>query len=255
MSNPDSRTPARTHESPIRRVAHAVLVAAVRGRRERGGDWGEAVLAEFGETTGDLEGVRWALGGLRAAWQERRGRVSRLPRKVRIARRAVATLVVGVIASLGVNQWVLSVRGVNSGSMETTLLIGDRFLVDKVGFHVTGLHRGDIVIIEQSATTGTRIKRVIGLPGDTISCSGGQVLVDGNRLDEPYLSTSYPDEVVTDCDTVTVPPDHLYLLGDHRIVSQDSRQTGPVREDSIDGRMLVKVWPLGTGLAGTASRG
>ncbi|MET0494435.1 MAG: hypothetical protein ABW000_15030, partial [Actinoplanes sp.] len=93
MSNPDSRTPARTHESPIRRVAHAVLVAAVRGRRERGGDWGEAVLAEFGATTGDLEGIRWAWGGLRAAWQERRGRVSRLPRKVRIARRAVATLV------------------------------------------------------------------------------------------------------------------------------------------------------------------
>jgi signal peptidase I len=253
MSNPDFRTPARTHESPIRRAAHAVLVAAVRGRRGRGGDWGEAVLAEFGETTGNLEAVRWALGGLRAAWQERRGRVSRLPRRERLARRAVATLVVAVIASLVVNQWFLTVRGVNTGSMETSLLVGDRYLVDKVGFRVTGLHRGDIV--EQSTPTGTRVKRVIGLPGDTISCVGGQVLIDGSHLDEPYLRTDYPDEVVTDCTTVTVPPDHLYLLGDHRIVSQDSRQSGPVREDSVDGRMLVKVWPLHTGLSGSASRG
>src|SRR6185369_4917294 len=104
MSNSILRTPGQVHRSPIRRIAHAVLVAAVRGRRERGGDWGEAVLAEFAETTGNLEAVRWTLGGVRAAWHERRGRARQLPRNVRIARRTVAVLVIGLVAALAVNQ-------------------------------------------------------------------------------------------------------------------------------------------------------
>lgn len=227
--------------SPIRRVAHAVLVRAVRGRKERGGDWGEAVLAEFGETTGDLEAVRWALGGLRAAWQERRRRVRHLPRGVRVTRRAAAALLIAVVGGLAVNQWVMTVHMTASGSMENTLLVRDRYLVDKVSFHVTGLHRGDIV--EASTPGSVSVKRVIGLPGDTISCADGRVLVDGAPLDEPYLQTAYPEQNRTDCTTVTVPPGHLYLLGDHRLVSQDSRQRGPIREDTVTGRMLAKVWP------------
>jgi signal peptidase I len=242
MSSSILSTPDRVRDSSIRRIAHAVLVAAVRGRRERGGDWGEAVLAEFAETKGDLEAVRWTLGGLRAAWHERRRRVHQLPRKVRITRRALAVLIIAVVAALAANQWVMTVHPVPSGSMENTLQIGDRYLVDKISFRVTGLHRGDI--IEVSTPTSLRIKRVIGLPGDTVSCADGRVLVDGQPLDEPYLKNRDPAEVQTDCTTVTVPPDHLYVLGDHRLVSQDSRQEGPVRTDAVRGRMLVKVWPF-----------
>jgi signal peptidase I len=225
-------------ESPVRRVARAVLTAAVRGRRERGGDWGEAVLAEFAETTGDLEAVRWALGGLRAAWHERR----LLPRRVRVARRAVAALIIALAGGFAVNQWVLTVHMQPSGSMENTLLVGDRFLVDKAGFRVTGLHRGDIVEIDHDGSV--RTKRVIGLPGDTISCRGGRVLLDGRPVNEPYLAAASPDDIRTDCTTVTVPAHHLYLLGDHRAVSQDSRQDGPISDGEVIDRMLVKVWPL-----------
>jgi signal peptidase I len=239
MSSSMLNTPEQVHDSPIRRIAYAVLVAAVRGRRERGGDWGEAVLAEFAETNGNFEAVRWTLGGLRAAWHERRRRARQLPRHVRVKRRAAAVLLIAVIAGLAVNQWVLTVHREPSGSMETTLLIGDRYVLDKVGFRVTGLHRGDLV--EAAYPTGPRVKRVIGLPGDTISCVGGRVLVNGSRLNEPYVNNDYPDQQRTDCSTVTVPADHLYLLGDHRLVSQDSRQTGPVSEDAIRGRMLFKI--------------
>jgi len=237
-----SSSTLQVHTSPIRRIAHAVLVAAVRGRRERGGDWGEAVLAEFAETSGDLEAVRWTLGGLRAAWHERRRRSRQLPRNVRIARRALAVLVIGFFAAIAVNQWVATVHMAASGSMENTLQIGDRYLVDKVEFRVTGLHRGDIV--EARTPTSLRIKRVIGLPGDIISCAGGRVQVNGTEVDEPYLANAEPAEVSTDCASLTVPPGHLYLLGDHRLVSQDSRQEGPVPADTIKGRMLIKVWPL-----------
>ncbi|GAA2577649.1 hypothetical protein GCM10010435_62270 [Winogradskya consettensis] len=239
MTSPLISTPHRATNSPTRRIAHAVLVAAVRGRRDRGGDWGEAVLAEFAETTGNLEAIRWTWGGLRAAWHERRRRIHQLPRHVRITRRAVSVLIIAVVAGLAVNQWLLTVHTMPSGSMENTLLIGDRYLVDKVSFRITGLHRDDIV--ELTTPTSLRVKRVIGLPGDTISCAGGRVLVDGTPLDEPYLASDYPDETYTDCTTVTVPPNQLYLLGDHRIVSQDSRQSGPVNENAIVGRMLLKL--------------
>lgn len=239
MSSSMLSAPEQVHDSPIRRLAHAVLVAAVRGRRDRGGDWGEAVLAEFAETTGDLEAVRWTLGGLRAAWHERRRRARQLPRGVRIRRRALAVAVIAVIAGLAVNQWVLSVHMVASGSMENTLLIGDRYVVDKVGFRVTGLHRGDIV--EAASPTSVLIKRVIGLPGDTVSCAGGRVLVNGSPLAEPYLTGEDPANAGTDCPTVTVPPNHVYLLGDHRAVSLDSRQLGPLSDDTIKGRMLVDL--------------
>ncbi|MDT5032543.1 MAG: signal peptidase [Actinoplanes sp.] len=244
MSSSISSTPRQVHDSPIRRLAHAVLVAAVRGRRERGGDWGEAVLAEFAETNGNLEAVRWTLGGLRAAWHERRRRARQLPRNIRFTRRAVAVLVIAVVAGLAVNQWVLTVHMVATGSMENTMLPGDRYLIDKVGFRFTGLHRGDIV--EASMLDSTHLKRVIGLPGDTISCANGRVLVNGNQVDEPYLKNLDPADVRTDCTTVTVPPNDLYLLGDRRIVSQDSRQSGPVSEDAVKGRMLFKIWPLRT---------
>lgn len=239
MSSSTVGVPGQVHDSPVRRIAYAVLVTAVRGRRDRGGDWGEAVLAEFAETSGNLEAVRWTLGGLRAAWHERRRRTRQLPRNVRIKRRAVAFLLVAVVAGLVLNQWVVTVHRQASGSMETTLLIGDRYVVDKVGFRVTGLHRGDIV--EFASPTGLYAKRVIGLPGDTVSCVGGRVLVNGSRLNEPYLNNNYVDEMRTDCATVTVPAGRLYLLGDHRVVSQDSRQLGPVREDAIRGRMIVKL--------------
>ena len=239
MSNPVSRTPK---DSAVRRIARAVLVAAVRGRRERGGDWGEAVLAEFAETTGNLEALRWAGGGLRAAWHERRRRVRQLPLGVRLTRRAVTALVVATLAGLAVNQWAMTVHMAVSGSMANTLQVNDRYLVDKVGFRVTGLHRGDVV--EATMAPTLRIKRVIGLPGDTISCADGRVLVDGSPLDEPYLRGEDPAEVRTDCATVTVPPGHLYLLGDHRLVSQDSRQDGPVPEGAVKARMLFKVWPV-----------
>ncbi len=239
MSSSMLSTPEQIHDSKIRRIAYGVLAAAVRGRRDRGGDWGEAVLAEFAETNGNLEAVRWTVGGLRAAWHERRRRVRQLPRNVRIKRRAVAVLVIAVVAGVAVNQWVLTVHRVASGSMETTLLIGDRYVVDKVGFRVTGLHRGDVV--EAVTPVGSQVKRVIGLPGDTVSCLDGRVLVNRTPLNEPYLNRAYVDEMRTDCATVTVPPGHVYLLGDHRIVSLDSRQLGPISEKNIRGRLLVNL--------------
>ena len=237
-----SATPPLVRESAVRRLAYRVLVTAVRGRRERGGDWGEAVLAEFGETRGDWEAVRWAAGGLRAVWRE-------LPRPIGITYRAIGLVVVSVVAGLLINPFVLTVGYVPSGSMEPTQQIGDRYLLDKVSYRLTGIHRGDLVVIVDPVSGGgdvpanPRVKRVIGLPGDTIECRDGQVWRNGKQLEEPYLANGV-DDTRTDCTTVKVPSNELYLLGDHRLVSQDSRQSGPFSEALVQGRVLTRVWPF-----------
>jgi signal peptidase I len=227
----------------MRRAARAVLTAAVRGRRGQGGPWGEAALAEFDETTGRWEAVRWAAGGLRAVWHERRAKIKTLPSRVRIQRAAIGATLLTVPVAIVVNQFALTPRYMPSGSMEPTVQIQDRFLVDKVSFHVTGIKRGDIVEFTIPQAPGIHVlKRVIGLPGDTIECRDGTVYRDGIQLEEPYLESA---SSTTDCGPAQiVPAGTVFVLGDHRVVSQDSRHWGMIPQDQINGRLLTKIWPL-----------
>jgi signal peptidase I len=228
----------------MRRAARAVLVTAVRGRRERGGPWGEAALAEFDRTTGRWEAVRWAAGGMRAVWHERRATIRTLPIRVRVERAVIGAALLAVPAAFVVNQFALTGRYIASGSMEPALQIHDRFLLDKVTFRLTGLQRGDIVEFRTTQTADRKVhKRVIGLPGDTIECRAGTVYRDGTALAEPYLETP---ATTNDCGApLTVPAGEVFVLGDHREVSQDSRQWGTIPQDAVDGRLLTRIWPLG----------
>jgi signal peptidase I len=228
----------------MRRAARAVLVAAVRGRRDRGGPWGEAALAEFDQTTGGWEAVRWAAGGLRAVWHERRARIKTLPIRVRVERAVIGAALLAVPAALVVNQFALTARYVPSGAMEPTMQVHDRFLLDKLSFRLTGLQRGDIVEFSAAQTADRKMhKRVIGLPGDTIECRGGMVYRNGAALAEPYLQTP---AATNDCAApLTVPAGEFFVLGDHREVSQDSRHWGTIPQEAVDGRLLTKIWPLG----------
>jgi signal peptidase I len=85
------------------------------------------------------------------------------------------------------------------------------------------------------------IKRVVALPGETVEGRGGAVYVDGQRLREPYLA---PDAVTGDFPAVEVPPDHLWVMGDNRQNSSDSRVFGPIESSSVVGRTIVRIWPL-----------
>jgi signal peptidase I len=169
-----------------------------------------------------------------------------------------------------------------SGSMEQTLhgcqgCQGDRVMVNKVVYHLRGIKRGDIVVFNgkdnypdeapvQSEPSnivsrvfhdvadfvgltpkGTDyIKRVIGLPGDVVQCcdAQGRVTVNGVGLDEPYI---YVDPGLTDTNKtfgpVTVPKGQLWVMGDHRNMSQDSRFVHGVPESDVIGRAFVVIWP------------
>lgn len=227
-----------------RRASRLVLRRAVRGRTERGGEWGEAMLAEFEETRGGLESVRWALGGALVSWWRRGTGRSPLPRPVPAATpglrrelRLAVLAVVAVVVGTALLRSVVSVAYIPSASMEPTLRIGDRYLVDRFGFQ-DELRHGDVVLVRRE--NHDVVKRVVGVAGDTIDCTAGAVRRNGRPVDEPYL----PAGTRTDCSTVTVPADSLYVLGDHRAVSLDSRTLGTVTTDAVSGRILTRVWPL-----------
>jgi signal peptidase I len=132
-------------------------------------------------------------------------------------------------------------------SMVPTLKVDDRLLVDKVTLQTREIRRGDIIVFKRPAsftdkTVKDLIKRVIGLPGDTVEGRGGAVWVNGKQLPERYLQ---PNVKTTDFDPVRVGVDNYFVMGDNRPESFDSRFWGTVEREQIIGRALVRIWPLG----------
>lgn len=155
-----------------------------------------------------------------------------------------------VAASLAV---ALVVRGfliqafyIPSESMVPTLVKNDRVLVNKLSYKLHDVHRGDIVVFkapEGAATAQVKdlIKRVVGLPGETIEGRNGSIFIDGKPLDEPYLP---PDVRSRDFPPEKISPNKIYVLGDNRQDSRDSTFFHAIDEDAIVGRAFVKIWPL-----------
>lgn len=157
----------------------------------------------------------------------------------------VVILGVALIAAMVIRQFLLQAFYIPSGSMENTLEIKDRVLVNKLSYRLHKVHRGDIVVFERPADDGGAardlIKRVVGLSGETVEGRDGAVFVNGNRLNEPYLdegvtSSSFPAQ--------RVPPGYVWLMGDNRSNSRDSRVFGAVPKSSVVGRAFIRVFPI-----------
>ena len=126
-------------------------------------------------------------------------------------------------------------------SMVPTVLPGDRVFSEKLIFRVTGLQRGDIVILTPPFPSAEDlIKRVIGLPGDTVSVHDGKVWVNDAPLSEPYINEA-PRYVYG---PVKVPAEKLLVLGDNRNISYDSHAWGLLDLSAVHGHALVRYWPL-----------
>jgi signal peptidase I len=159
----------------------------------------------------------------------------------------LGVLLVAVGAAFGVRIWVAQTYLIPSASMEPTLMIGDRILVNKLSYHLHGVGRGDIIVFAKppketsDPTIKDLVKRVIGLPGEVISSSGGQVFIDGKPLREPWLP---PGTVTTGIVRQKIPPNEYFVMGDNRSDSQDSRFFGPIPRSLIVGRAVLRIWPL-----------
>lgn len=157
---------------------------------------------------------------------------------------------VAVLAALLLRSFVIQPYFIPSGSMEPTLKVGDKVLVDKLSYHLHSVHRGDIIVFKRPPNytdPGVKdlIKRVIGLPGETISgCDDGQVCINGKLLSEPWLPKQYA--YTASFGPVHIPAGEYFVMGDHRSDSDDSRfQLGPISAKLIVGRAFLIVWPLG----------
>jgi signal peptidase I len=213
------------------------------------------------------------------------GRESAAGRRKRSWRRLMTIVVSAIILMLLIKAFVVQVYRIPSSSMEDTLLTGDRVLVNKLVYHFRGIDRGDIVVFSGQGSWGTTtgapdpappgdpvlravddvlgdigvystqtyyIKRVIGLAGDHVMCcTDGKLTVNGIPLDEKsYLFPGASPSAQPF--NVTVPPGRLWVMGDNRAISDDSREhmfggfpdEGTVPENEVAGRAFLIIWPL-----------
>ncbi|MCI6858424.1 MAG: signal peptidase I [Eubacterium sp.] len=139
---------------------------------------------------------------------------------------------------------------VNGDSMDPTLADGQNLIMDKFSYHFSDPKRFDIVIFPGPLEAGEHpyyIKRVIGLPGETVQIKEGKVYINGEELKEDvYGITDYIDEPGIAEEPLTLSDDEYFCLGDNRIVSFDSRyeEVGPVKRQEFVGRVWIRIWPL-----------
>lgn len=181
------------------------------------------------------------------------------PGTSRWLREALIVVVVAVLVAVLLRTFVVQTFFIPSGSMEPTLQVGDRILVNKLSYHLHGVGRGDIVVFSRPPAencggpeVNDLVKRVVGLPGETLSLSGGHVFVDGRRLDESWLPPSDrgmtrpgPDGTLYGLQhAYRVPANDYFVMGDNRTNSCDSRFWGPISKSLIVGKVEMRVWPL-----------
>ena len=175
-------------------------------------------------------------------------------------RDSVVVVLVALLAAVLLRVFVVESYFIPSTSMEPTLRVGDRILVNKLSYDFHGVHRGDIVVFSRppaencgGAVVPDLVKRIIGLPGETISLSGnGHVVIDGKVLHETWLpasqqGTTYPGPSGTSYDLdhpYKIPSNNYFDMGDNRRDSCDSRYWGPISKSLIVGKVDVRIWPL-----------
>jgi signal peptidase I len=146
-----------------------------------------------------------------------------------------------VVIALLINVFVGQATRVEGQSMEPTLHSDQRLVVEKVTYRLHGPERFDVVVLQVPSQGGELlIKRVIGLPGETVEFRDGQVYINGEMLDEPFIGA---DTRPGRREQVTIPPLHIYVLGDNRDHSNDSRSFGPVPIENVVGRAWLSYWP------------
>lgn len=171
-------------------------------------------------------------------------------------------IVVALAIAVLIKTFLVQAFFIPSGSMEQTLNVNDRILVNKLAFRFDDPNRGDVIVFDSgerrdesilesvrrnvaeaiglSAPESDLIKRVVGLPGEELEIRDNRVYIDGMPLDEPYLK---PGAAMADFGPVIVEVDHYFMMGDNRNLSSDSRFTGTVARDRLVGRAFVIVWP------------
>lgn len=173
-------------------------------------------------------------------------------RKTSVARQViefVLTIGIAFLVAQAVRTWVIQPYVVPTGSMLPTIQLGDQVLANKFIYRFHGPQKGDIVVFDNPMPEPgeeTLIKRVIAIGGQTVDVKGGKVMVNGTALDE-YYTYGQPSEKLPNSRIqfpVYIPQGYIWLMGDNRTSSQDSRYFGPVAVSAVHGQAFFTYWPL-----------
>jgi len=165
----------------------------------------------------------------------------------------VKAIGIGLIIFVFIRAFFFSNYVVEGRSMMPTLEDGNKLIVNKIGFQIGDLKRFDVIVFHANEKEDY-VKRVIGLPGDTIEYKNDQLIINGKKMDEPYLE-KHRNEILTKRLTEdftlqertgakVVPEGKLFVLGDNRLESWDSRQMGFISVDQVVGKVNLRYWPL-----------
>ena len=154
-------------------------------------------------------------------------------------------LIIVIVVILFLMIYVVSVTQVVGNSMHSTLENGDVLVLNKIKYRFMDIKRGDIISLEY-ADTKYLIKRVIGLPGDTISIRDNTLYINGEVYIENYLDEGleYDDFELSSLGYTTIPEDMYFVMGDNREDSLDSREIGLIKKEEIIGKVSFRIWPL-----------
>jgi signal peptidase I len=155
------------------------------------------------------------------------------------------TILVAFVLVFGVvRPFVLEAFRIPSESMVPTLEVGDRVLANKFIYRLTEPERGDVVVFESVGEGDDQklIKRVVGVVGDEIEVRNGTLLVNGEEQEEPYLNENLP--FTGSYEPTEVPEEHVFVMGDNRGNSADSRVFGPLPVENIEGEAFMRFWPV-----------
>ena len=176
---------------------------------------------------------------------------------LQLVREWATVLVVALVIAITVRSLILQQFYISGPSMEATMFQDNRFLVNKLSYRLHDVHRGDVVVFDRVTVDGQvvqhddLIKRVIALGGEKISITDCKVFIDGKLLPEPYLNDyDLAQTVIEDrcrvpmMDEMIIPDNQLFVMGDNRPQSFDSRMFGPIEQSLVVGRAFVIIWPL-----------
>ncbi len=154
------------------------------------------------------------------------------------------TILTAIVLVIIIRTFLLDSRIVPSASMVPTIEIGDRLFVEKVTHRFSGIERGDVVVFVPPAASNLEddlIKRVVGLPGDTLEMKDGTLYVNSEPVEEPYIA----EPIQYEFPALEVPEGKMFVLGDNRNRSFDSHEWGFADIESVKGKALITYWPLG----------
>lgn len=224
-------------EDPTKANSESSVELAASNVASTGGE--ENPQSEFAESNGELIGSVEASQSVEAA-PIKTGAIQK--RKRSVVWEWVETIVIALILALVLRTFVVQPYEVHLSSMVPTLTEGDFILVSKLAYKLGTAQRGDVVVfIPPNGTERDYVKRVIGLPGETIDIQDGQVKINGTLLVEPYAKGTTNGGRYNHLE---IPQGTVFCMGDNRLNSSDSRNFGPVSISALEGKTVLLFWPF-----------